>query len=394
MSLNLKWPGSGSAISGSTPFGLYDNDTDFRNDGPKTAVWVAKRLGYPIVDVELLDEQIYSCFEESTSEYSAQVNQFNLRNNLDILRGQPKGKVSNYSQTLVDGSYLPTTVRMAQQYGTLAGVGGSTPIKKAYVNLTSSVSTYDLMNQAIDSETGKKFNEIFSGSSTVDVTKVFYEATPAIARFFDPYSVGAQGTLNLMSELGFGQFSPAAQFLMMPLYEDVLRMQQIEFNDHIRKSAHTFNIVDNKLQIFPIPTTTLTKIYFEYISRDEFEHDSQTIQADSLSDYSDIPYDFIQYSNINDVGKQWIRKYTLALAKELLGAIREKYNSIPIPDGEVSLDGAALRAEAQVEKDALVTQLRENLEEMSRKNVMENKTHESNHHQEMLRKVPLKLYVG
>ena len=394
MSLNLKWPGSGSAISGSTPFGLYDNDTDFRNDGPKTAVWVAKRLGYPIVDVELLDEQIYSCFEESTSEYSAQVNQFNLRNNLDILRGQPKGKVSNYSQTLVDGSYLPTTVRMAQQYGTLAGVGGSTPIKKAYVNLTSSVSTYDLMNQAIDSETGKKFNEIFSGSSTVDVTKVFYEATPAIARFFDPYSVGAQGTLNLMSELGFGQFSPAAQFLMMPLYEDVLRMQQIEFNDHIRKSAHTFNIVDNKLQIFPIPTTTLTKIYFEYISRDEFEHDSQTIQADSLSDYSDIPYDFIQYSNINDVGKQWIRKYTLALSKELLGAIREKYNSIPIPDGEVSLDGAALRAEAQVEKDALVTQLRENLEEMSRKNVMENKTHESNHHQEMLRKVPLKLYVG
>jgi hypothetical protein len=144
-----------------------------------------------------------------------------------------------------------------------------------------------------------------------------------------------------------------------------------------------------------VPTGTgKTKVYFEYISRDEFEHDSQTIQSESLSDYSDIPYDFIQYGNINDVGKQWIRKYTLALSKELLGAIREKYNSIPIPDGEVSLDGAALRAEAQVEKDALITQLRENLEEMSRKNVMENKTHESNHHQEMLRKVPLKIYVG
>ena len=397
MSVNTYWSGStsGSFVSGSsTPFGIYDSDFEFVRDAPKTATWVAKRLGYPIINIELDNEQIFTCFEESTSEYSAQVNQFNLRNNLDILRGQPKGKVTNYSQTLVDGSYLPTTVRMSQQYGTLAGVGGSTSIKKAYVNLTASVSTYDLMNQAIDSETGKKFNEIFSGSSTIDVTKVFYEATPAIARFFDPYSVGAQGTLNLMSELGFGQFSPAAQFLMMPLYEDVLRMQQIEFNDHIRKSAHTFNIVDNKLQIFPIPTTTLTKIYFEYLSRDEFEHDSQTIQPDSLSDYSDIPYDFIQYSNINDVGKQWIRKYTLALSKELLGAIREKYSSIPIPDAEVSLDGAALRAEAQVEKDELVKQLRENLEEMSRKNVMENKTHESNHHQEMLRKVPLKLYVG
>ena len=400
MSVNTYWSGStsGSFISGSsTPFGIYDSDSGFRNDAPKTATWVAKRLGYPIVNIELDNEQIFTCFEESTSEYSAQVNQFNLRNNLDILRGQKKesfGGRSNYSQTLVDGSFLPTMVRMSQQYGTLVGVGGNVSIKKAYINLSVGKQKYDLMTEAYDSETSASFSTMYTGSSTIDVTKVFYEATPAIARFFDPYSVGAQGTLNLMGELGFGNFSPAAQFLMMPLYEDVLRMQQIEFNDHIRKSTFTFNIVDNKLEIFPLPTGVLSKMYFEYMSRDEFEHDSQTIQTDSLSDYSDIPYDFIQYSNINDVGKQWIRKYTLALTKELLGAIREKYNSIPIPDGEVSLDGAALRAEAQVEKDELVKQLRENLEEMSRKNVMENKTHESNHHQEMLRKVPLKLYVG
>ena len=399
MSVNTYWSGATEAeFSQSlmpTPFGIYDNDADFKNDAPRTSVWVAKRLGYPIVNIELDNEQIWACFEESVSEYSAQINQFNIRNNIDILRGQPKGKNSNYSQTLVDGSFLPTVVRMSQQYGTLAGVGGNTSIKKAYVNMTQSVQTYDLMRSAIDVETSQSFATLYTGSSTVDVTRVFHEASPAIARFFDPYSVGAQGTLNLMSELGFGNFSPAAQFLMMPIYEDVLRMQQIEFNDHIRKSAYSFNIVDNKLQIFPVPTeNTVKKVYFEYISRDEFEHDSQTIQADSLSDYSDIPYNFIQYSNINEVGKQWIRKYTLALAKELLGAIREKYNSIPIPDGEVSLDGAALRAEAQVEKDALITQLRENLEEMSRKNVMENKAHESDHQQEMLRKVPLKIYVG
>jgi hypothetical protein len=398
MSVNTYWSGSvsGSFISGSsTPFGIYDSDGEFRNDAPKTATWVAKRLGYPIVNIELDNDQIFACFEESVSEYSAQINQFNLRNNLDILRGQPKGRVANFSQTLVDGSFLPTAVRMAQQYGTLAGVGGSTSIKKAYVTLTSSVQIYDIMQGATDAESGRSFAAIFSGSSTIDVTRVYHEAVPAITRFFDPYSVGAQGTLNLMSELGFGNYSPAAQFLMMPLYEDVLRMQHIEFNDHIRKSAHSFNIVDNKLEIFPVPSINHPeRIYFEYISRDEFEHDSQTIQADSLSDYSDIPYDFIQYSNINDVGKQWIRKYTLALSKELLGAIREKYSSIPIPDADISLDGAALRAEAQVEKDMLITQLRENLDEMSRKNVMENKAHESTHHQEMLRKVPLKIYVG
>ena len=398
MSLNLKWnpPAVFNTASSPTPFGIYDTDVSFSVDAPRTADWCAKRLGYPIIDIELTSGSFFACFEESVSEYSAQVNQFNLRNNLDILRGQPKGKVANYSQTLVDGSYLPTAVRMSQQYGTLAGVGGSTSIKKAYINLTSSVQIYDLINNAYDATTGNSISSSLSGSSsTIDVTRVYYEAIPAITRFFDPYSVGAQGTLNLISELGFGNYSPAAQFLMMPLYEDVLRMQQIEFNDAIRKSAFTFNIVDNKLEIFPVPAVSHPeKIYFEYMSRDEFEHDSQTIQADSLSDYSDIPYNFIQYSKINDVGKQWIRKYTLALAKELSGAIREKYSSIPIPDGEVSLDGAALRAEAQVEKDYLITQLRENLDEMSRKNVMENKAHESDHHQDMLRKVPLKIYVG
>jgi hypothetical protein len=397
MSLNLKWPGSASFTSASnlTPFGLYDSDDDFINDAPRTAVWCAKRLGYPIVDVELIDEQFYACFEEATSEYSAQVNQFNIRNNLDVLKGRPKSANSNYSQTLVDGSFLPTLIRMSQQYGTQAGVGGTTDIKKAYIPITASVQRYDIMTTAIDANTTASFEQLYSGSSTVDVTRVFFEAVPPITRFFDPYSVGAQGTLNLMSELGFGNYSPAAQFLLMPIYEDVLRMQQIEFNDQIRKSAFSFNIVNNKLELFPLPTkNSPTKIWFEYISKDEFEHDSQTIQPDSLSDYSDVPYDFIQYKYINDVGKQWIRKYTLALAKELLGAIREKYNSIPIPDGEVSLDGAALRSEAQVEKDALVTQLRENLEELSRKNMMENKAHEADHQQEMLRKVPLKIYVG
>jgi hypothetical protein len=398
MSLNLKWDGFPAAISGSTPFGIYDTDSQFSIDGPKTAHWCAKRLGYPIIDVELIDEQFYACFEEAVSEYSAQVNQFNLRNNLDILKGQPKesaGGRADYSQTLVDGSFLPTVIRMSQQYGTVVGVGGNTELKRGYIETEVNRQKYNLMTEAIDVATTASFATTYVSGSTIDVMKVYYEATPAIQRFFDPYSVGGQGTLNLMDEMGFGQYSPAAQFLLMPLYEDLLRMQAIEFNDNIRKSQYSFNIVDNKLEIFPIPTNrTPERIYFDYISRYEFEHDSQTIQPDSLSDYSDVPYDFIQYSKINDVGKQWIRKYTLALAKELLGAIREKYNSVPIPDGEVSLDGAALRAEAQVEKDALITQLRENLEELSRKNVMENKAHESDHQQEMLRKVPLKIYVG
>jgi len=297
---------------------------------------------------------------------------------------------------LVDGTAVAMIFRMSQDYGTLAGVGGPTDIKKAYIDLTSSVQTYDLKTQAVDVSTGQSFGSIFSGSSVFDVTKVYYEAVPAITRFFDPYSVGAQGTLNLISELGFGNYSPAAQFLMMPLYEDVLRMQHIEFNDHIRKSAHSFHIVNNRMEIFPVPMDVRgpRRIYFEYFKRDDLNANSGVFQSGSVSDYSDVKYDFIQYSNINDVGKQWIRKYTLALAKELLGAVREKYTNIPIPDAEIQLDGASLRAEAQTEKETLITQLRENLEELSRKSQFEIQKNVADQHQEMLKKIPLQIYVG
>ncbi len=217
MSINQYWSGITTFTSGSsTPFGIYDADSQFVADAPKTSTWVATRLGYPIVNIELTNEQIWACFEESTSEYSAQVNQFNIRNNIDILRGQPKesaGGRGNYSQTLVDGSFLPTLIRMSQQYGTQAGVGGNVDIKKAYIETEIGRQKYDLMTEAIDNESSSSFTNIFSGSSTIDVTRVYYEATPAIQRFFDPYSVGGQGTLNLMDEMGFGSYSPGTIFI-------------------------------------------------------------------------------------------------------------------------------------------------------------------------------------
>ena len=381
MAVEYIYPGSSSFSVGDTPFGTFDSDSVFQSDAPKIANWCAKRLGYPVQNVELVDESFYSCFEEATAEYAAQVNQFNIRNNLDVLKGVPTGE--NYSQKLVEGSFLPTLIGISDAYGTLVGVGGNTDIKTDYIEVTAGQQTYDLNTFASSSENGNR----------IDVVKVFHEATPAINRFFDPYSVSGQGTLNLIDEFGFGSFSPAAQFILMPVYEDILRIQAIEFNDEIRKSAHSFNITNNKLQIFPIPTTN-GRMFFEYFVRNEFVENSTTIKPDVISDYSNVGYDFIPYQYINDVGKQWIRKYTLALTKELLGAIREKYSSVPIPGSEISLDGAALRAEAQTEKDALIEQLRENLEELSRKTQFEIRNNESNFQQEMLRKVPLSIYTG
>jgi hypothetical protein len=377
------WTGSTTFTSGSsTPFGIYDNDSQFQVDAPKVASWCAKRLGYPIIDIELQGENFFAVFEEAVSEYSAQVNQFNIRNNLGSLEGQPTG--SNYTGQSVLGSELNNIITIAEGYGTLANVGGRTDIKKGHITVNTGSQEYDLQTLWADiSESGER----------IDVTKVYYEATPAIQRFFDPYSVSGQGTLNLIDEFGFGSFSPAAQFILMPIYEDMLRIQQIEFNDQFRKSAHTFNIVNNKLQIFPIPTSEY-ELWFEYQVKKEFRENSTVILPNVVSDYSNIGYSFAQYSRINDVGKQWIRKYALALAKEMLGAIREKYNTVPIPGSEVSLDGAALRAEAQTEKDNLIEQLRENLNEVSKKTRMENESNMVEQQQKIMTQVPLAIYIG
>jgi hypothetical protein len=377
------WTGSTTFTSGSsTPFGIYDGDSSFQSDAPKVASWCAKRLGYPIIDIELQGENFFAIFEEAVSEYSSQVNQFNIRNNLGSLEGQPTG--SNYTHKSVNGSELNNVITINEGYGTLANVGGRTDIKKGSIQLSKGTQDYDLQTLWADvSESGER----------IDVTKVYHEATPAINRFFDPYSVSGQGTLNLIDEFGFGSFSPAAQFILMPIYEDMLRIQQIEFNDQFRKSAHTFNIVNNKLQIFPIPTSDYT-LWFEYQVKKDFRENNTIVLDNVVSDYSNIGYNFAEYTNINDVGKQWIRKYTLALAKEMLGAIREKYNTVPIPGSEVSLDGAALRAEAQTEKDSLIEQLRENLNEVSKKQRMENEAAMVDQQQTIIQKVPLNIYIG
>jgi hypothetical protein len=387
MAQELIYPGSSSFFPGQTPFGIYDDDYVFQDDAPKMALWCARRLGFPIQNVELQDENFYACFEESVSEYSAQVNQFNIRNDLYSLKGRDTG--TNYSGKLVEGSILPHLVQISDAYGTLVGVGGNTEIKKTKITLTPGQQVYDL---------DTLISAVSESSNRIDVSRVYFEPTPAINRFFDPYSVSGQGTLNLIDEFGFGSYSPAAQFVLMPVFEDLLRIQHIEFNDQIRKSAHTFNIIDNKLSIFPRPTTTTItthpNLYIDYFVRKDFVTNSTSVKSNVVSDYSNIGYDFIKYTSINDVGKQWIRKYTLALVKELLGAIREKYSTIPIPGSEISLDGAALRTEAQTEKDNLMTQLRETLEELSRKVQFENKANEAKQQQEMLQKVPLAIYIG
>ena len=215
-------------------------------------------------------------------------------------------------------------------------------------------------------------------------------------RFFDPYATTGYGTLNMVEGFGFGNYSPAVSFTLMPLFEDLLRVQAIELNDSIRKSAYSFTLQNNKLRIFPNPEENRT-IWFDYIKVSERDNPLITEYSGStnvVSDYSNVPYDNMQYQFINDVGKQWIRKYGLALCKELLGIIRSKYGTIPIPNADTTLDGDTLRSEASAEKEILITQLREMLEQTSRRALLEADKDEAEFLQEKLQKVPYPIYIG
>tara|TARA_R100000900_G_scaffold115421_1_gene90230 strand:+ start:471 stop:1637 length:1167 start_codon:yes stop_codon:yes gene_type:complete len=382
------WAGSSSFASGQTPYGFYDSDTEFSGSSnhsvDKFADWAARRLGYPIMSVELQSGSFYACYEESISEYSAQVNQFNIKDNLLTLQGQATG--SNVTHKKITPT-LGRTVSLAKQYGTEAGVGGNVDWKKGSISVTSGSQEYDL---------NALFASVSESGNAIEIKRVYYEGTPAMQRFFDPYATTGYGTINMVEGFGFGNYSPAVSFTLMPIFEDLLRVQAIELNDSIRKSAYSFTLVNNKLRIFPDPEEDST-MYFDYVVTNDRDNPLQTdygATTNVISDFSNVPYDNMEFKFINDVGKQWIKKYGLALCKELLGMIRSKYGAIPIPNAETSLDGDTLRSEASAEKETLITQLREMLEQTSRKALLEADKDEAEFLQEKLQKVPYPIYIG
>jgi len=384
------WQGSSSFTSDDTPWGLYDDDSSFSSDVDKFASWAARRLGYPITAVELTSGSFYACFEESVSEYSAQVNQFNIKDNLLSLKGQSTG--SNLTHKRLSNT-MGEQIFLSETYGSEAGVGGQVETYTNKITLSQSVQEYDL-NELIADLSG-------SGAGTggaIEVKRVFYEADPAITRYFDPYAGTGQQTNNMLDAFGFGGSSPAITFMLQPVYADLLRVQAIEFNDQVRKSAYSFEIRNNKLKIFPTWTSDSTgSMFIEWSRVDDRDNVLRTRysgSADTISDISNAPYDNMKYGHINDVGKQWIRKYGLALSKELLGMVRSKYGTIPIPNSEVSLDGETLRAEATAEKETLIEQLREMLDQTSQRALLEADQEASEHLQSKLNKVPIPIYIG
>ena len=377
------WSGSSTFTPGETPFGFYDNDLQFQVDIDKFAVFASRRLGYPIVEIELQDLNFYAAFEEAITTYGNEIYAYQVAENLLTLQGAPTNTAPGNNELVQES--LSNVILLSNQYGTEAGVGGTVSWYTGSLTLTPGVQNYDMKSWATS-------QNIQGG---IEIKRIFYENTPAITRYFDPYAGAGAGMMSLMDSMGFGGYSPAMNFMLMPLSYDLQKFQMIEFNDQIRKSQYSFELVNNMLRIFPIPNGGVDTLRFEYIllsdrNQPYVERNGQSI----ITNASNVPYTNPTYTTINSIGRQWVFEYGLAIVKEILGYVRGKYSTVPIPGSEVTLNQGDLISAATTEKQALIERLRAYLDTTSRKVLLENKSLEAEYQNKTIAQVPMTIFIG
>jgi hypothetical protein len=334
------------------------------------------------MEVELQDLNFYAAFEEAVTTYGNELYAFQVRDNLLNVIGAPTA--SNMNHAVVTPS-MQGVIRLTQQYAVEAGAGGNVNWYSGSFATTASIQDYDLEQWAID-------NNITGG---IEIKRVFHYGPPAVTRFYDPYAGTGLGTQNLMDSFGFGAYSPSVNFVLMPVSYDMQVIQAIEFNDTVRKSAYSFELINNKLRIFPIPDRSNVNIYFQYLKIDERLNSIIGNTPGAVTNPSNVNFTNPNYSQINSIGRQWIFEYTLALCKEMLGYVRGKYQStIPIPGREISLNSSDLVTAATTEKTALIERLRTYLDETSRQALLARKQAESDSTMNELGKSPMQIFIG
>ena len=384
------WPGSSSFHPGDTPFGFYDYDSDFQKDADKVANFCALRLGYPIENVELQDINFYAAFEEAVTVYANELFAYKQREEFLTLEGTPYS-YENTNVDLQDAIITPSLQRivdLSEQYGTWAGVGGNTDWYSGSVVLTSSIQDYDLDAWAT--------SQGLTGSD-VEIMRIFYQGPPAVSEMYTPYAAGFgfDGDAAAFAFMG-GGYGFGDNFLMMPLSYDMQTIQAIEMSDQVRLSNYTFQLINNKLRIFPVPgrDDDGCNLWFEYMLKSDEACASVDVDPNAISNISQVPFRNVDYNSINSVGRAWIFEYTLALVKEILGYVRGKYTQVPIPGAEITLNQADLLSSAEADKNKLIDRLREYFESTSRQSLLERRQAESVARNSELGEVPMTIFIG
>jgi len=376
------WTGTSTFSAGQTPFGFYDHQIDFQTDSDKVSDFCARRLGYPLADVELQSGSFYTAFEEAITIYGNELYAYKVRENYLSLQGA--SSLTETNGQLISPT-LANVVNISEQYGEEAGVGGNVTWYSGSLSLKGGKQTYNMNEWA-------QANANLAANDSIEIKRVFYEAPPAITRYFDPYAGTGTGMIDMMDSFGWGSYSPAINFLMMPINYDLQVMQAIEFNDTIRRSNYSFELINNNLKVFPIPNSN-GHLWFEYIKKSE-RANPYSNGTNKITNVSEVPFSNPDYNLINSIGRQWIFEMTLAIAKEILGYIRGKYSTIPIPDADVTLNQSDLLSSATADRAALVERLRAYFDETSRDKLLERRSLEGDYLEKELNKVPYTIFIG
>ena len=375
----------GAALQSACPFGMYTGSLDFITGASLQVNYVYKKLGGDVVDIELTADNVYAAYEEAVLEYSYIINTHQSKNVLSSMLGQTTGTFNHNGILQGDDVKMGTNVelryprfelagikRIGDGMATVAGFGGTHPQYSASFNPVTDHQDYDLqkiVEDASSSGTDDDGNPVdFEGKVNdrrVVITKVYYRSPRAMWRFYGYYGgIGVVGNYST-----YGQFADDATFEIIPTWQN--KMQAIMYEDSIvtRTSNYAYEIINNKLRLYPTPSTwslaEIDRIWFRFYVEDNVwdgpdYHDGTT----GINNMNTLPFENLPFENINSMGKQWIRKYALALCKEMLAQIRGKFTTIPIPGESVTLNHSELLSQAKEEQADLKDKLIEMLKEM------------------------------
>jgi len=371
-----------------TPFGAFDSDADFQSDGDSMVTFVKRKLGDDILSVELTKKQVWACFEESFFQYGQIVNEYQARSQLSTFLGTPTGTLSGSEQKYPRDT-LEFLVRQAEPYAFEASIGGSYNSISGSISLKAGQQDYDLYDELKDSNDNLLFSSSLNANSTrMKIQEVFHFSPNAAYRFFDTTS--AINYLN--NEFSFESFTPETMFYVLPVFEDILRAGQMNVSHRVRRSNYYYKVIGTKIRIYPMPTGDQTnrELYVRVaFAPDPLNPSFEDATIEGVSNLSNIPFGDLQYSRVNSIGRQWVRQYTLALATELLGHVRSKFSTMPIPNNTVQLDGTALVSQGREDKKDLNSKLREMLESLTYDKIIEMNANKAENIQRQLKTVPV-----
>lgn len=375
--------------SAPTPFGFFDSDSIFQTEADGMVTFVKRKLGDDVLSVELTKKQIWACFEESFLEYGKIINEFQgksqLHNFLGSLTGSLAGGENKYPKQT-----LEFFLRQAAPYAQEASLGGDYSTVSGSIAMVAKQQDYDLLTDLIDGNSVPLVSSsINTMGSRMKIMEVFHFSSQAAYRFFDTTS--AINYLN--NEFSFESFTPETVFYVLPTFEDVLRGGMMKFSSKLRRSNYSFRIIGQKIRIYPTPTVqnvvTVPKLWIrvQFVSDPLGDTGDKTLNG--VNNMSNIPFGNLTYAGVNSIGRQWTRQYTLALSMELLGMIRSKFSTVPIPGADLTLNGGDLVSHGREDKEKLVTQLREMLDTMTYDKLLEKESTSSDNLMKVLRKVPI-----